>query len=165
LHHLIDLDALGLDAERTELLAEIFALHGRVHDEALAIAGPMPNPSDLTMQQLRVIGFIAKEPGLAGHELGNRLGVSAPTASGLVDRLVEKGLLQRVDDPDDRRVRRLHVTTEGLDLIRQMDSLIERAMMKVITVMTVDDLKLMRRSSEVFLDAMHRANPSGPASA
>jgi len=160
-HRLIDLEALGLDAERTALLAEIFALHGRVHDEALAIAGPMPNPSDLTMQQLRVLGFIAKEPGLSGHELGDRLGVSAPTASGLVDRLVEKGLLQRTDDPDDRRVRRLHVTTQGMDLIRQMDSLVERAMIKVIKMMTLDDLQVMRSSSEVFLAAMQRAKQAG----
>jgi 4'-phosphopantetheinyl transferase len=161
LYRQVDLDALGLEPEQARLLKEIFVLHGEVHDQALAIAGPMPNPSDLTMQQLRVLGFVAKEPGLAGHELGTRLGVSAPTASGLVDRLVEKGLLSRADDPDDRRVRRLHVTTAGMDLIRQMDSLLERAMYKVIRMMTVPELELMRRSSQVMLEAMARAKQAG----
>jgi 4'-phosphopantetheinyl transferase len=156
-HHLVDVDSLGLDPERARLVAEIFALQGRVHDEALAIAGPAPNPSDLTMQQLRVLGFVAKEPGLAGHELGDRLRVSAPTASGLVDRLVEKGLLVRIDDHEDRRVRRLHLTDEGRSLMRQMDSLVERAMVTVIQNMTVADLEVIRHSSEVFLAAMSRA--------
>jgi 4'-phosphopantetheinyl transferase len=161
MHHQLDLEALGLDPERTTLLQQIFALHGQVHDQALAIAGPMPNPSDLTMQQLRVLGFVAKDPGLAGHELGTRLAVSAPTASGLVDRLVEKGLLSRGDDPDDRRVRRLYVTDAGLALIRQMDSLLQRAMVKVIRMMTIPELELMRASSQVMLDAMARARQSG----
>jgi len=160
LHPIVDLDALGLDPERNRLVTDILTLQGKVHDEALAIAGPTPNPSDLTMQQLRVLGFIAKEPGLAGHELGERLGVSAPTASGLIDRLVEKGLLARVDDHEDRRVRRLHLTDEGRALIRQMDSLVQRAMMKVIQNMTVEDLEAIRRSSEIFLEAMSRAKSS-----
>lgn len=153
----VDADALGLDPERAELLKEISDLHGRVHAAAITIAGPMPNPSDLTMQQVRVLGFVAKDPGLAGHELGERLGVSAPTASGLVERLVEKGVLARGDDSDDRRVRRLYVTPSGHDLIRQMDSLLERAMLKVIASMTLDELEVMRLSSQVMLDVMDRA--------
>jgi len=161
LHRQLDFEALGLDPARVEVLKEIVALHIQVHDQALSIAGPMPNPSDLTMQQLRVLGFVAKDPGLAGHELGERLGVSAPTASGLVDRLVEKGLLSRSDDPDDRRVRRLNVTTDGLDLIRRMDSLVERAMIKVIKMMTLPELEILRRSSQVMLEAMERAKEAG----
>ncbi len=149
---------LGIDAERGALLAEVFGLHGRVHDRALARVGPMPNPTELTMQQRRVLGFVAKEPGMAGHELGTRLSVSAPTASGLVDRLVEKGLLTRSDDAEDRRVRRLHITDTGLEVVRQLDSLIERAMISVIQMMTLDDLQKMRDSSLAMLAAMDRAD-------
>ncbi len=161
MHGDIDLDALGLDADRAAVLREVFALFGQVHDQALRIAGPIPYPTELTIQQLRVLGILAKGPGMAGSELGHRLGVSAPTASGLVDRLVEKGLLARVDDPDDRRIRRLHVTEDGRDVIRQTDSLVERAMIKVIKMMTLDDLETMRHSSQVFLDAMGRALAAG----
>lgn len=161
MHRLGDLASLGIGEERTALVKEILALNVRVHDQALSIAGPMPNPSELTMQQLRVLGFVAKDPGLAGHELGDRLEVSAPTASGLIERLVEKGLLARSDDCDDRRVRRLHLTQEGYDLIRRMDSLLERAMVKVIRTMTLAELGIICRSSQVMLDAMERAKDAG----
>lgn len=161
LHRCVDLTALELDPERAELVKQIFALNGRVHDEALSIAGPLPYPSELTMQQVRVLGFVAKEPGLTGHDLGVRLGVSAPTASGLVERLVEKGLVSRVDDPEDRRVRRLHLTTDGQDLIRRMDSLMERAMLKVIQMMTLEDLEQLRQGSQAMLAAMMRAKEAG----
>jgi len=155
-HRTFDLESLGLDAERTELVRQIFMLHDQVHEGALMIAGPMPQRYELTMQQLRVLGFVAKEPGISGHTLGQRLGVSAPTASGLVDRLVEKALLERVDDPDDRRVRRLYVTENGQLLMRQGDSLLDRAMARVIQMMSLDDLEVMRRSAEVMLEAMSK---------
>ena len=61
-------------------------------------------------------------------KLGALLGVSAPTASGLVERMVEKGLISRSDDVDDRRVRRLHPTEAGLDTMRRLDSMFERAL-------------------------------------
>lgn len=108
------------------------------------------------MQQFRVLGFVVKDPGMTGHELGESLGVSAPTASGLVDRLVEKGLLERVDDATDRRIRRLHITEEGMALTRQLDSLLQRAMVEVIKNMTVEDLEIMRASARAMLSAMER---------
>jgi len=128
-----------------------------MHDKAVALVGPMPLPPDLTMQQVRVLGCVVKEPGLSGHELGERLGVSAPTASGLVDRLVDKHLIMRVDDPGDRRVRRLHPTADGLSVVREMDSLFGRAMGAVIAHLSLADLELMAASTRAMLDALDRA--------
>jgi DNA-binding MarR family transcriptional regulator len=148
---------LELDDERAALVQELFDLNSQVHDRAVGLVGPMPVPPDLTMQQVRVLGHVAKEPGIAGHELGERLGVSAPTASGLVERLVEKGLIVRCDDPDDRRVRRLHPTDAGRDVIRQMDSMFGRALGVVIQLLSLEDLELLRRGSRAMLDALERA--------
>ena len=148
---------LELDDERSAVARELIELNSRVHDLAMALVGPMPLPADLTMQQVRVLGHVSKDPGMAGHELGERLGVSAPTASGLIDRLVEKGLIARVDDPDDRRVRRLHPTKLGLDVIREMDSMFGRVLGVVIQHMSLEDLELLRRSTLAMLGALERA--------
>ncbi len=149
---------LALDDERAAVVHQLFELNSRVHDRAVGLVGPMPLPPDLTMQQVRVLDHIAKDPGIAGHELGERLGVSAPTASGLIDRLVEKGLIIRVDDRDDRRVRRLHPTELGLDVIRQMDSMFGRALGVVIQLLSMEDLELLLRGSRAMLDALERAH-------
>lgn len=151
------IQSLDLDDERAALVQEIFEINSKVHDRAVGLVGPMPVPPDLTMQQVRVLGHIAKDPGISGHEIGERLGVSAPTASGLIDRLVEKGLVSRVDDPDDRRVRRLHATESGLDVIRQMDSMFGRALGVVIERLSVEDLDLLRRGALAMLGALERA--------
>ncbi|MGC3994959.1 MAG: MarR family transcriptional regulator [Propionicimonas sp.] len=151
------LPELGLDDERAALADELFALNLRVHDRAMGLVG-MPAPPDLTMQQLRVLGHVAQQPGISGNELGRLLGVSAPTASGLVERLVEKGLVSRVDDADDRRVRRLHATEAGLDVMRDMDSMFGRALGVVLTLLSAADLTLLCQGSRAMLDALDRAH-------
>ena len=149
---------LELDDERAAVVQELFELNSRVHDRAVGLVGPMPLPPDLTMQQVRVLGHVAKDPGITGHELGDRLGVSAPTASGLIERLVEKGLIIRVDDPDDRRVRRLHPTELGLDVIRQMDSMFGRALGVVHrSACRWRTSSSLLRGSQAMLDALDRA--------
>jgi DNA-binding MarR family transcriptional regulator len=146
----------GLDPERAALADELFAVNLRVHDRAMSLVGPMPTPPDLTMQQVRVLGHVAAQPGIAGHELGRLLGVSAPTASGLIERLVEKDLITRVDDADDRRVRRLHPTEAGLDVMRDMDSMFGRALGVVLQRLSVEDLDLLLRSARAMLAALER---------
>ena len=75
------------------------------------------------MQQLKVLTLIAAERDRAtGHDLAEALHVSVATMSGLVDRLAEHGMVQRRDDPDDRRIRRLSVTEQGTATLRALIS-------------------------------------------
>ena len=151
-----DLEALGLDAERSSLAQEIWELNLRVHDQAMRLFGPSSVPLDLTVQQLRALNLVAAEPGRTSHDLARGLAVSAPTASGLVDRLVEKGVLERRRDPDDRRLRRLYLTELGQQAAREGDSLFERALVAVIQLMSLDDMQAMKRSSQTMLEVFSR---------
>ena len=154
MHSLPDFD---LDEPYASAVRELARVQAEVHDRAVALVGPMPMPPDLTMQQVRVLGCVVKEPGLSGHELGARIGVSAPTASGLVERLVDKGLISRSDDPDDRRVRRLRPTEDGMAVIRQMDSMFSRSMQVVVEHLSLEEIELLRKGAEAMLAALDRA--------
>lgn len=50
-------------------------------------------------------------------ELAETLGVSVPSMSRAVDGLVKKRLATRVEDPDDRRVRRVAITANGKKIV------------------------------------------------
>ena len=50
-------------------------------------------------------------------EIAERLGVSLPTISRAVDGLVRKRLVTRVEDEQDRRVRRIAITAKGERLV------------------------------------------------
>jgi DNA-binding MarR family transcriptional regulator len=51
--------------------------------------------------------------GLRLGELGRRLGIAPSTLSRNLDRLVERGLVEREPDPDDRRALRADLTADG----------------------------------------------------
>lgn len=51
--------------------------------------------------------------GLRLGELGRRLGISPSTLSRNLDRMEQRGLVQRGPDPNDRRALRAELTTEG----------------------------------------------------
>lgn len=59
--------------------------------------------------------------GLRLAELAERLGLSASATSRLVDGLVQRGLLARAEDPEDRRNKSLTLTDEGHAFIRRID--------------------------------------------
>jgi len=76
----------------------------------------MSNLPDVTMRQLKLLRLLGQHDSVAMKELARMAGISMPTATGLVDRMVENGLVVRVDDPGDRRVVRVQLTRKAKGL-------------------------------------------------
>jgi DNA-binding MarR family transcriptional regulator len=75
---------------------------------------------DLTMPQLKAL-FLAHTPGGACHgQIARALGVGVSTVTGIVDRLVERGLVERHTDTDDRRLSHVVITPAGVDLLDRL---------------------------------------------
>jgi DNA-binding MarR family transcriptional regulator len=68
---------------------------------------------ELTIPQLRALSIVADRPGCTMGELAAGLGTRVNAATGLADRLVQHGLLERKADPGDRRLVRLRLTQSG----------------------------------------------------
>ena len=51
-------------------------------------------------------------------DIGALMGTSPAAASQLVDRLTQQGLVERAEDPINRRIKKLRLTDKGLKLIR-----------------------------------------------
>ncbi|MEX0659728.1 MAG: MarR family transcriptional regulator [Egibacteraceae bacterium] len=77
----------------------------------------------LTLPQYRVLGFLARGPEAAAR-LAERLTVSRPTLTGVVDGLVVQGLVARTRDDVDRR--RVHhaLTAEGHAALATADEVV-----------------------------------------
>ena len=74
-------------------------------------------PTTLSLSGLRTLAYLADAPGGCLGDVAEHLLVGNPTASKLVDDLVERGLLERAADTSDRRRLALTVTTEGRRLV------------------------------------------------
>lgn len=74
----------------------------------------------LSVPQFRCLNFVAKRPGRTLGDLADLLGVTPPTASAMIDRLVRAGWLRSDTDEADRRRLRLSPTPAGHALLARI---------------------------------------------
>lgn len=72
--------------------------------------------SGLSMSHIGAIFHVHRIGSCGVTEIGEHLGVTSAAASQMLDRLVEQGLVERSEDPDDRRVKRIELTEKGQHL-------------------------------------------------
>lgn len=73
---------------------------------------------ELTISQIRALALLYQEPQRMGN-IASFLGSILSSATSLIDRLVEKGLVERMPDPADRRVVVCSLTPLGQEAIEQ----------------------------------------------
>lgn len=73
--------------------------------------------SGLSMPQFGILMHLYYSNNCGISNLGEHMDISAPAASQLVDRLVQHGLVERAEDPHDRRAKQLTLTPKGRELI------------------------------------------------
>lgn len=71
----------------------------------------------VTLPQLRVLAVTADRGALTVNDVADVLGVHASNATRLVDRLVDRGWVERRTDPQNGRQRRLTLTQSGRSLL------------------------------------------------
>ncbi len=65
----------------------------------------------------RVLEVLLNKGPLPVNTIGPKVNLTPGSISTAVDRLVERGLVSRIESPEDRRVRVVSLTTKGKDLI------------------------------------------------
>lgn len=75
---------------------------------------------DLTVQQIRAFTFIWAHGQTSVTRVAEALGLKPSVATGIVQRLVDRRLVERHGDPHDRRTRVLSVTGRGRTLVDEL---------------------------------------------
>jgi DNA-binding MarR family transcriptional regulator len=127
-------------------------LHRRVSG---AIAGALKDLG-LSIPQFDLVSTLTEREGLTQQELAERLYVTKGNVSGLVDRLVDAGLVERHPIPGDRRSHALHLTPKGRELaqagIKAQRSYVERTLGRL----DPDDLGALDRIVGAWRDEARR---------
>jgi DNA-binding MarR family transcriptional regulator len=63
----------------------------------------------MTRAQWIILARLARQPGMSQNELAGICEVEPITVGRLIDRLEARGMVERRSDPNDRRIRRLHL--------------------------------------------------------
>lgn len=92
---------------------------------ALAVVDPLRieawDRQGLTIAQLRLMSVLLFEDSRTVGELADGLDVKMPTITGMTDRLVRMGMIERKDDPVDRRVVRIGLSEGGRRAMREIE--------------------------------------------
>jgi MarR family transcriptional regulator for hemolysin len=76
----------------------------------------------MTRAQWVILKRLDRTPGLSQNELASIIEVEPITVGRLIDRLEARGLVERRDDPRDRRIHRLHLTPKSKPILREIAS-------------------------------------------
>lgn len=118
----------------------------RVLGRALHAASPSWLELNLTMAQLKTLFVLSDEGPLHIGQVGCRMGVTLPTASYQVDRLVRAGLVERVEDSQDRRRTLVHLTPKATELVRSLRQGRAGQLHTWLSMMPADDLLALDRA-------------------
>ena len=76
---------------------------------------------DLTTSQLKVLFILYSAECASMGQLAGSLGVTLSTVTGIVDRLVEHGMVVRQEDPHDRRLVVCRLTRDGAAIAERLN--------------------------------------------
>jgi DNA-binding MarR family transcriptional regulator len=91
-----------------------FAMHHSMRERA-----HFAKATGLSMPQFGILMQLHYRGNCGVSDIGERFDITNAAASQLVEKLVQSGLIQREEDPSDRRAKLLNLTKKGKDLIQQ----------------------------------------------
>jgi DNA-binding MarR family transcriptional regulator len=117
----------------------------------------------ISIAHLHAMWLLQEHGDLAMSRLAELLEVSLSNATGLIDRMEERGLVERIRVPDDRRLVMVRATTHGIQMVETMDIFREDILNRLVARLDTDQLLRLRQVvgdlTEVLSDS--QVLPSG----
>ncbi|MGI8557330.1 MAG: MarR family winged helix-turn-helix transcriptional regulator [Solirubrobacteraceae bacterium] len=108
--------------------------------------------SDLgySASQIAALATVSREGPLTPSEFAEREGVQRPTATNVIARLGEEGLVSRTQDPADGRSCRVAITPQGAKLLASIRGRKNAVLVKGLARLEADDRATLERAAELL---------------
>ncbi|MFW6125773.1 MAG: MarR family winged helix-turn-helix transcriptional regulator [Chloroflexota bacterium] len=141
------------DRQDSEFVEQVLDLANKVFRELLPIIPAEVLHFDLTMPQLKVVLLLYLNGTMRMSDIAHALDVSLATATGVVERLVERSLLSREADPSDRRVVLCRLTDKGQDLTDVLWRSARERARQLVMAMSTDRVHMLSEALQALLEA------------
>lgn len=111
----------------------------------------------LTLLQTQALKFIKQNPNTSVGALVSELNVSFSSVTQLLNRLVDRGLVKRENDKNDRRLVTLSLTKKGEKQLMIFNKNLLASKYAIISSIPKEDLKEMIRIFTNILDSQNKA--------
>lgn len=146
-------------------MERVIAIFDRMMHKLMADHAPEMTAIDLTMSQAKALYLVIAAGELNMSDLAGRLGITSSTATGLVDRLVELGLIVRREEPADRRQVVIAPTAEAEATVEHFRELNSRRMREMLLRVAPADLDVVERALSILDAALPEPVPTTVATA
>ncbi len=124
-------------------MASLYAKPGhlirRAQQIAVAIFMEECGRFDLTPVQYAALVAIGDHPGVDATRLSALVAFDRSTLGNVLERLEAKGLIERLGSAEDKRVKRLRLTREGVRLLREVEPAVLRAQQRILAPLKPQD--------------------------
>jgi DNA-binding MarR family transcriptional regulator len=118
-----------------EILDSFFAINKAIY----RLLKKEADRAGITVVQLKALYRISLNPNIGLGELAEKLRLTNSTVSGVIDRLVHSGLVERIVPPENRRAVSIHLTENGINLLSELTSEESNVMKKINSVMEIPE--------------------------
>ena len=129
--------------DRAKLIKEIIQFQQRIGHAMGQDAPEAWMDISLTIGQLKSLFFIDFEGSTNFRKLATALGVTPPNVTGIIDRLVEQGLVSREENPENRRMLLLQTTDRGKALLAKLRESRIGHMSGILAQLSLEDLSAL----------------------
>ncbi|PJN54945.1 hypothetical protein PAEVO_16660 [Paenibacillus sp. GM2FR] len=121
--------------------------------------------NDVSLVQSHILYEIDRQHNPSMQQIAETLGTDITTFSRQVQSLIKMNLVKKTQDPQDRRVYTLALTTEGKFIATTIDQQMNDYLNEVFSYMTEFEKETVLYSVKIFNDAMAKSNKCcGPLS-
>ncbi|HHY21590.1 MAG TPA: MarR family transcriptional regulator [Bacilli bacterium] len=100
----------------TKLEDCLIFLIGKAQQQAYQTSKALLQPYGITPVQSALLLLLFEVDGQHSSELGERIRLDSATMTGLLDRLMKQGLIERRSSEKDRRINHIYLTDRGKEL-------------------------------------------------
>ncbi len=115
----------------------------------------------ITLPQLFILDFLLREGEAKMTDLSNFVRVTTAAMTGVVDRLVKYGYVQRVYDASDRRIIKIRPTAKGNELVKKINQQKRRMIIDTFGMISQQEreqyLKILLRIQEILAKKKEKA--------
>ena len=149
--------------DRAELTKEIIELQRRINRDMRQYTLDAWMELNLTIPQLKSLFFIANQGSTNFTKLASALGVTPSNVTGIVDRLVEQGLVSRQENPEDRRMLMLRVTDKGEAIIADLRERRASHISEILAHLSSEELNIVVKGFNLLAKAaeFHQGEKQG----
>ncbi|HLQ35685.1 MAG TPA: MarR family transcriptional regulator [Chloroflexota bacterium] len=139
------------DRQRQELVHRVLSVQEAMREDAFAHIGTRLSGAEATtLAQTRVLFQLRAAGPLSVSELAERLGISPPAVSPVVDQLVRRRLLSRTEHSDDRRITMVDLTDGGRAFIEGALLVRNQRLVEALQRLSDDELETVAAAFDIL---------------